>query len=99
MEVNCENCKEIFSEKDLTLKTENQSAGIEQIYYNCPSCGQRYNVALTSIKTRRLQEEIKNKALLIKSKISKGINNVKDAKQLNEFIKKHKELMDKLNSK
>lgn len=99
MEVNCENCKEKFSEKDITLKTENQSAGIEQIYYNCPSCGQRYNVALTSIQTRRLQEEIKAHALLIKSKLSKSINTVKDGKELNNLVKRHKKLMDKLNSK
>lgn len=97
MNYKCNQCKEAFTEQHIILKTEKQGNGIEQIYYNCPKCGFRYNVCKTSQETRKIQLEIKAKALLIKNKLAKGGNTLKDSAQLNKLISKYKIVMNKLN--
>lgn len=97
MEYKCNICKETFNEQEITLKTEKLNNGIEQIYYNCPKCGARYDVCKTSVETRMLQAQIKSKALLIKKKLDKNINTINDVEKLNKLILKHKSVMGKMN--
>lgn len=99
MDYICKECNTSFDTENIELKTENRDNGIEQIYYDCPSCEYRYDVCKTSEETRKVQTEIKNKSLLIKRKFTKGTNTVKDVEQLNKLIIKHKKLMNELNGR
>lgn len=92
METTCDKCHKDFM---IEIKVKKYSGGIEEIYFVCPHCRQRYSSYFTDRNIRIKQKQIMKR----RDNYQKCINNedkIKILKEIDEIQQKLKEDMNSL---
>ncbi|WP_125152343.1 hypothetical protein [Clostridium rectalis] len=84
--VYCNKCKEGFEVSSKTQFYKGYPEGIEETYFKCPNCGERYSLYFTDINIRHKQERIKR--LYREAMVSTDINYISRIISKIECIKK-----------
>lgn len=91
VKVICDKCKKEFKLRKNDIKTQS-FLGIDEEYYNCPRCKEKYVVVVTNIKTKILRKEID----VLRSYKNK---NKEQYELIENKLKEYKKEMDRLNNR
>lgn len=88
-----QNCKQEF---EIKLERKDLGEGVFQLYFECPGCGQIYQVTKTNSEIEELQNKIDYYAEKA-SKMKPGESKAKTLERMQELIKTKKQKIETLN--
>jgi len=92
MKTKCEVCKKHF---DAIIKKEMLDADIQEIYYECPRCRERYHISYTNTEMRSYYNLLQE----MRADLMKNKNNKKLFNEVQMMMRTYKEMSDTLNNK
>ena len=88
-----EKCSVCYKRFDAVMAKEMLNDDLQDIYFKCPRCGEKYHLAYTNTETRKCCNEIQ----AAQSELKLDRENQELLNRIKRLMKHHLELMNKLN--